>query len=275
MARKAKQEPKPPEVDAALTLVGQAGEPLAVFSAPVVRPLRHMVTLLAASGALPPRLALVSALREEGVTYTALALATILAHDMAGAVGLVELNWEAPGLARLIASAAGAKSPAAGDAAAAGAPAADTAAAEASGAAQGVTGAEGGLAAVLTGRATLDDVLVWTGMPNLALLPAGELPRVGREALVRSARLREIIEELAGRFDHLLLDIPAVAATSDAIPLARLGDAILLVIRQGITSRRVVAATLDDFSQCTVLGVVLNRVKVATPAWIFKLLPQD
>jgi Mrp family chromosome partitioning ATPase len=249
MARKAKEKPETPLADTALTLPGKAGEPLVEFSASVVRPLRHMVTLFVARDILPPRLALMSVLREEGVTYTALALATILAHDMAGTVGLVELNWEAPGLARLVAG---------------GAAAAPTDA-----------GAAGGLAAVLTDRATLDDVLIWTGLPNLALLPAGELPLASRATLVRSARLPAIIKELAGRFDHLFLDVPAAAVTSDAIPLARLGNAILLVIRQGVTPRRVIATTLDDFSQCTVLGVVLNRARVATPAWLFKFIPQE
>jgi Mrp family chromosome partitioning ATPase len=247
MARKAKQTAKPGPPDATLTLPGKTGEPLVVFPASAARSLRHMVTLLVANGTLPPRLALVAALREEGVTYNALALATILAHDYAGAVGLVELNWEAPGLARLAAGGTAAEAPA----------------------------APAGLAAVLTAQAALDDVLVGTGLPNLTLLPAGELPREGREAIIRGARLRELIEELAARFDHLVLDVPALAATSDAIPLARLGDGILLVIRQGVTPRRVVAAALDDLDQGTMLGVVLNRVKLATPRLILKFIPQD
>jgi Mrp family chromosome partitioning ATPase len=249
MARKTKDKPETPQADTALTLPGKTGEPLVVFPATVVRPLRHMVTLLVTNGAFPARLALVAALREEGVTYTALAVATILAHDMAGTVGLVELNWGAPGLARLMTGAPGAGAATAGP--------------------------SGGLAAVVTGRATLDEALVWTGLPNLALLPAGELDAEIRATIVRGARLREIVAELAGRFDHLLLDVPAVAATSDAIPLARLGDALLLVIRQGVTPRRVVAAALDDLNQCTMLGVVLNRAKVATPALILKFIPQE
>jgi Mrp family chromosome partitioning ATPase len=249
MARKAKQDPGTlPAPDASLVLPGRDGEPRVVFPGRVVQPLRHMVTLLVANGTLPPRLALVSALREEGVTYNALALATILAHDFAGPVGLVELNWEAPGLARLVTGGAESQAPA---------------------------GVPGGLAAVLCNEATLDEVLISTGLPNLTLLPAGELPRAGREAIARSARLRALIDELARRFEHLVLDVPAIAATSDAIPLARQGDGILLVIRQGVTPRRVVAAALDDVSQCTMLGVVLNRARVTIPPVILKLIPQD
>jgi Mrp family chromosome partitioning ATPase len=128
---------------------------------------------------------------------------------------------------------------------------------------------------VLSGACDLEGVLVPTGLPNLTLLPAGKLPGEGREAVVRGARLRETIDQLAERFEHLVLDVPAVAATSDAIPLARLGTGVLLVVRQGVTPRRVVAAALDDLSTCNVLGVVLNRAKIATPRFLLKFIPQD
>jgi Mrp family chromosome partitioning ATPase len=254
MMRRKKRKLEPIEANTGLTLLGEAREPMIAFPADVVQPLRHMATLMAAKGTLPPRLGLVSALREEGVTYISLALATILAYDLPGRVGLVELNWEAPGLARLVGGET------------------ETGALDAGG---GAAANRWGLAAVLTEEANLDEVLLATGLPNLALLPAGQLPLEGRETLVRSVRLREILDQLAGRFDYLLFDIPAVAATSDAIPLARLSDAILLIIRQGITPRRAVATALDDLSACTILGTVLNRAKVATPAWIMSLVPED
>lgn len=251
MARKAKEEPKAMQASTPLSLTNASGEPLLVFQPEVVAPLRRMVTLLASDGKLPGRLGLVSALREEGVSYTSLALATIFANDLAGSVCLVELNWDWPALRSL--AARGAASLPAEDAGA----------------------GRDGLAAVLTGNCDLQDALAPTGLPNLMLLPAGQLPQAGREAFVRGARLRETVAQLSERFEHVLLDVPAIAATSDAIALARLASGVILVVRQGVTPRRTVAAALDDLKTCNVLGVVLNRAKVATPAKLLKLIPQD
>lgn len=261
MARKAKQESKPAQASAPLGLTSADGQPLLVFSAAVVSPLRRMVTLLASDGKLPSRLALVSALREEGVTYNAMALATLLANDLAGGVCLVELNWEWPAVARLAGQGVAPPPPEA-------APAEQALGERA-------LASQGGLAAVLAGACDIESVLVRTGLPNLVLLPAGNLPVEGREAIVRGAQLREIVEQLSERFEYLVLDVPAVAATSDAIPLARLGTGVLLVVRQGVTPRRVVAAALDDLSTCNLLGVILNRARIATPRFLLKLIPQD
>jgi len=257
MARRRKQAR--PEAEPSLALPGPAGETLAAFPAAVVNPLRHMITLLSANGTLPSRLALIAALREEGVTYTGLALATIMAHDQPGTVCLIELNWEWPGLQRLLG---------------AGAAQADTGP-EQKDAAAPAAAALTGLAAVLESQAALDEALIRTGFPNLALLPAGEMPADRRPVAARSSRLRAIIEQLADRFDCLLLDVPAVTATIDAIPLARLASACLVVIRQGVTPRRVVASLLDDLGQSSVLGVVLNRAAVATPRGLLKIIPQE
>jgi Mrp family chromosome partitioning ATPase len=227
--------PTPPP----LTVTGQNGDPLMAFAPDAVESLRHMITRLGLQEALPTRLVLTSALRQEGVTYTARALAATLANDLLTKVCMVEMNWWWPSaeLARLSTT--------------------------------------GGLAAVVLGTATLDEAIVPTGRANLSLLPAGHMPMLNRPVAARSPALKETIDELGRRFDHLILDVPAVLATSDALALAALGGVCCLVVRQGVTSVEKVRAALDDVQNLPMLGVVMNRVHIATPASLLKFVPQE
>jgi Mrp family chromosome partitioning ATPase len=222
-----------------LTVANQYGDPLMAFAPDAVESLRHMITRLGLQESLPTRLVFTSALRQEGVTYTARALAAILANDLLSKVCLVEMNWWWPSadLAHL--------------------------------------SINGGLAAVVLGTATLDEAIVPTGRANLSLLPAGPMPMLNRPVAARSATLKETIEELARRFDHLIMDVPAVLATSDALALAALGGPCCFVIRQGVTSVEKVRAALDDIQNLPMLGVVMNRTHIATPASLMKFVPQD
>lgn len=222
-----------------LTITAQDGGPLMAFAPDAVESLRHMVTRLGLQEALPSRLTLTSALRQEGVTYTARALGSTLANDLLTKVCVVELNWWWP--------------------------AADMA----------HLAQNGGLAAVLLGETTLDKAIIPTGRSNLSLLPAGHLPMFNRPIAARSAALRDTIDELGRHFDHLILDVPAVLATSDAMALAALGGACCLVVRQGVTSVEKVRSALDDVQKLPMLGVVMNRVHIATPASLLKFVPQE
>ncbi|MFZ1400282.1 MAG: CpsD/CapB family tyrosine-protein kinase [Candidatus Promineifilaceae bacterium] len=201
---------------------------------------RHMLTRLNRNGfVLPHKFGLVSTLRQEGVTHTALSLATTIAINLQKNIGVVELNWHWPGMAKLLPNL---ESP--------------------------------GLAAVLEDEASLEEVIVATGLPNLSLIPAGEMLLEKRPTLARSPKLAETINQLSQKFDHLLLDIPAVLATSDAIALASLADACAMVIHQGVTPIGDVKRALDDVEHIQMLGVIMNQVAIKTPNLLLRLIPQ-
>ena len=214
--------------------------PWLTFPGAVVGSYRRMLARLLRDKPLPPRLALVAALREEGVTYSALALGTVLTTDTAVSVCVVELNWYWPGQQALLTEVS---SP--------------------------------GLAAVLAGEAALAEALVQTDRPNLALLPAGEMGVEKRPFATRSAPLKQTLDQLSRQFDHLLLDVPAILATSDAIPLASLGDAACLVIKQGVTTIENSKRALDDIAHLNLLGVILNQFTVKTPQLLLRYIPQE
>lgn len=208
------------------------------FPAELVNDIRNLITRLTYKNLLSSRISLVSALRQEGVTYISRAFATTLAHDLQVSVCLVELNWWWP----------------------------DQAA--------GFDKFSGGLAAVLENKTSLNDVIIQTNHPNLVILPSGKIPLEDRPVWARSPRLQETITDLAQQYDHLIFDIPAILATNDAIPLASLADTCCLVINQGVTPLENTKQAMGEISHLSIAGVVMNKVHIHTPNWILKYLPQ-
>jgi Mrp family chromosome partitioning ATPase len=234
------------------------GSPLAPFSPEVVAGFRRMITQLTYQHKLPKRIAVVAALGEEGVTYTTLAMAAMLANDLNARVCAVELNWWSPALLlrmppTIAVAPVGYRAPVQ----------------------LFQLQRSPGLTAVLGGAAQLDEVLVPTVLPNLTVLTAGALPARDRPALARSAELKAFVEELSERFDFVVLDVPAIQPTSEAIALASLGQACCLVVRQGVTPVNTVRHALDDIKHMPMLGVVMNRARLKTPRWVRALMPQE
>lgn len=253
-------------VDSPHLQAGSATEAaLTAFAPGIVSNLRRLTTHLVYQGNLPERIAIVAALRGEGVTYTTLALAMTLASDLNTRVCAVELNWQSPGMQAHLAKPVETKphrlrlfrprktEPSMPD----------------------TTDRSLGLSGVLTGAVPLEEALIPTVLPNLALLPAGTLPEWQRPIIGRSAELKELINHLSQMFDHLLLDIPAVLSSSDAIALASLGSACCVVIQQGVTPINSVRLALDDIKHIPMLGVVLNQTHIYTPTWVRNFLPQE
>jgi Mrp family chromosome partitioning ATPase len=235
------------------------------FDADVVQSMRYMATELTLNSKLPPRVAIIAALHGEGVTHTAVALGLTLANDTGTKVCVIELNWWSPGMITLLdpkmlmASAGGKRSRKKKELS--------------SPQTNGMR--YPGLAKALSGEVSIDDAIIHSDMPNFDLIPAGDVPIARRPAIARNIALRHMLDQLSTRYDHLLLDIPAVRATSDSIVLASLSNACIVVAQQGVTSTTSVQKALDDVKSLTMLGVVLNKVSVSMPYWIRALVPQE
>jgi len=235
------------------------------FDADVIQSMRYMGTELTLNSKLPPRVALIAALRGEGVTYTAVALGITLANDTGTKVCVIELNWWSPGMIamldpKILTVAAEKKSRKRGESASP---------------RTTLTGNFPGMAKALSGEVSIDDAIIHSDIPNFDLIPAGEVPIAKRPAIARNIALRHMLDLLSTRYDHLLLDIPAIRTTSDSIALASLSDACIVVAHQGATSTSSVQKALDDVKSLTMLGVVLNKVSISMPYWIRSLVPQE
>ena len=132
-----------------------------------------------------------------------------------------------------------------------------------------------GITDILYSNASLDEALMKTTNPFLdMLLPGGVDPRQ-RPILSRDTELAKLLEILDERYDHLLLDIPAIKSTSDSIALASLGSSCCIVVRHGTTSSNVVGQVLSEVEHIPIMGVLMNRVNSRTPKWIQDMIPQD
>lgn len=100
---------------------------------------------------------------------------------------------------------------------------------------------------------TVDEV------PNLHLLPAGDLPPNPSE-LLAGGRARSLLETLRSTYDVILLDSPPVLPVTDAQVLARWADITLVVVASRTTSKRALGRTFDRLAQveAPVAGTVQN-----------------
>jgi Mrp family chromosome partitioning ATPase len=132
-----------------------------------------------------------------------------------------------------------------------------------------------GAAEVLREDAALEEALLSTGRDNLKLLPAGKLPNNQRPSFAHSEELATLLAALDEKFDHIILDLPAVTATSESISLAAYGSAVCLIIHQGVTPVQRVRAVLDDLDHLNIIGVIMNQVNIAAPSFLLDYLVQE
>lgn len=120
-----------------------------------------------------------------------------------------------------------------------------------------------GLGAVLAGVTDLHDALVSIEMEGslehgqLRLLPAGTLPP-NPAALIGSARMRTLLDQLRGESDLVILDTNPVLCVTDSLPLFELTSGAIIVARLDATSRDALRSLVQVIANArgSVLGVV-------------------
>jgi len=114
-----------------------------------------------------------------------------------------------------------------------------------------------GLAEVLLNQATVDDAILKLDGINLDVLPVRTIPSNPSE-LLASPEMKRLIEEVAGRYDRVILDTPACLGLPDAKSISELCDGLVMVVRAGRTPKEEVQAALDILDRRRVVGMVLN-----------------
>jgi len=120
---------------------------------------------------------------------------------------------------------------------------------------------ETGLAEVLVGDASVDKAVCRVEGTSLDVLPVRMKPPNPSE-LLASARMRNLMEELVGRYDLVILDTPSTLALPDAKTVSELTDGLVMVVRADATPQDDVEAALDVLDRRRVLGLVLNGARV-------------
>jgi succinoglycan biosynthesis transport protein ExoP len=104
-----------------------------------------------------------------------------------------------------------------------------------------------------------DHLGVFTGFPGLSILPNRISYHNVAKALY-SPRLRTIFETLIRRYDMVLIDAPPILHVADTRIIAPLADALILVLRCGITDRENAMEAFQRIQEdgLTLLGTVLT-----------------
>jgi len=89
-----------------------------------------------------------------------------------------------------------------------------------------------GLSNYLANQCTLNDVINHSGHSGLDFIVSGPVPPNPSE-LLHSSRMNELIADLSARYDIIMIDTAPIGLVSDAIPLIRMSDINVFVIRSG------------------------------------------
>jgi capsular exopolysaccharide synthesis family protein len=123
---------------------------------------------------------------------------------------------------------------------------------------------EPGLSEVLAGGITLNGALrpFSSAMnPSIAMrmLSSGRVPGDPAE-LLSSAAMANVLNELEVMSDFVLIDVPPILPVTDALVVARLADAVLLVIGPNSSTRATVTSARQQLDRvdARILGCVLN-----------------
>lgn len=120
------------------------------------------------------------------------------------------------------------------------------------------------LSAVLTGASTIEQVLRHDPLvPKLDIIPAfGRAPNA--QDLLGSKQMKKTIEEVASKYDLVIIDTPPILAVSDAAMVARVVDTSLFVVKWAATARDTVVQALKQLKSfdCRIAGTVLNQVNL-------------
>jgi capsular exopolysaccharide synthesis family protein len=105
---------------------------------------------------------------------------------------------------------------------------------------------------------------LWSVAPNLWVILSGPLPQ-HPSALMDSDAMRQFLKEQRDLFDFIILDCPPALVVADALALAPLVDAVLVVADAKESDRDAITRLRDEIEQVggKVVGAVLNRSKQA------------
>jgi len=120
-----------------------------------------------------------------------------------------------------------------------------------------------GLSNFLSGNAKLWSVIRRSEIQNLYYIPAGSSPPNPAE-LLGSALFKDMVQALAERFDHILIDAPPILGFADSVILSSVVDGVMLVVTGGKTPRIALQRAKEALLQVNakILGVVINRVNI-------------
>lgn len=123
---------------------------------------------------------------------------------------------------------------------------------------------------LLSGDAELPDVMVNPGIPRFTVLPTNE-PELKSSEILSSKKIERMITEVKERYESrvVIIDLPPLLSTDDAMVLLPLVDCALLVVGDGMNTESELEDAMRLLSKCNLLGVVLNRAEAEPQSYYY------
>lgn len=121
---------------------------------------------------------------------------------------------------------------------------------------------ESGLVDYLQEKRDIPALLRKTSMDKLSILASG-MPPANPAELLGSTRMSELVEELSGRYPdrYVIFDTPPLEVASESKVLSRAVDGVVLVVRQGVSSKSIIEKFIADIGKDKIIGVIFNGQK--------------
>jgi len=119
-----------------------------------------------------------------------------------------------------------------------------------------------GLSDFLLHNTPIPDCLTRLSFDRISVLPAGK-PMDNSSELLGSPKMAALARELKTRYpDRLVIyDMPPALSQDDSIAFMPHVDAVLMVVRDGVTRTDEIKSTLNRLSNANIIGTVLNNAK--------------
>ena len=123
-----------------------------------------------------------------------------------------------------------------------------------------------GLSQVLSGGTDPEAYRQLHELPGLTFLPAGA-PSPCPSELLGSQRMTAMIERWREQYAYVLIDTPPVLPVTDAVVLSPNADAVIVVVRFGVTNQQSIVRTIRALQdvQAKRVGVLVNAMDVRSP----------
>ena len=128
----------------------------------------------------------------------------------------------------------------------------------------GLKGTEKGLANFLNDECSLEEAVSKTKNESLDLITFGAVPPNPSE-LLSSDSMTQMVEELEKNYDYIIFDTPPVNVVVDVIPLLRLSDGTVLVVKHNFSTYPEFKIAVDTLkrNQAKIAGIIINGTPAA------------
>ena len=122
-------------------------------------------------------------------------------------------------------------------------------------------GEKPGIVEYMHGKVSLDEVIRPGSVANLDQILVSE-PYFSSEDLFSGSKMRDLLNQLKGRYSRIILDLPPLVGLADGRFLAAMADTTLLIVKWEATPRKAVETAVEALRMdgTAVMGAVLTMV---------------